>query len=225
MATVDEMIRQDSDEVLHQLDRLHHLAGRLLSIERLETTPGLNLKLIDAQSLITRIARRWSAAVTRHWIVVDGPSAFIHADEHQLTDALDAIVENALKFTELDDIVRFTARVSGPWVVFDVADSGPGIPEAHRAKVFDRFYHRPPQGSEPGTGLGLALVAAVAGAHGGHARVSSAAEGGALVSMRIPAVSSMSPLSEETGEKPGQGDPDQARQPVRETPVHGSSAG
>jgi len=222
MATADEVICRDSEEVLHQLDRLHHLAGRLLSIERLETTPALNLKPIDAQALIARIARRWSAAVSKQWIVAEGPAAYIHADENQLTDALDAIVENALKFTETDDIVRFAARTVGPWVVFDVAASGPGIPEANRVRVFDRFYHRPPQGAEPGTGLGLALVAAVAGAHGGHARASSAAEGGALVSLRLPAASVMPPPGEDPGEHSSKHSSDVA---PGETPALGSGAG
>jgi signal transduction histidine kinase len=186
MSVHDPELVQDTGEVLHQLDRIHQLAGRLLAIEQLETTPVLDVEPIDLQHLVETVGRRWSAAAPRQWRVDARPAGLVTADEHRLTEALDALVENALRFTTDADTVRLSAYSDGTWAVAEVADSGPGIPVADQQRVFDRFFQRHPKGEEPGTGLGLALVAAVATAHGGEAAAGSAVEGGALLRVRLP---------------------------------------
>jgi len=189
MSVNDPEIAQDTDEVLHQLNRIHQLAGRLLTIEQLETTPALDVEPIDVQLLVETIGRRWSAAAPRTWQVVAQPAGLVSADEHRLTEALDALVENALRFTSDADTVRLSAYADGSWAVIEVADSGPGIPVEDQQRVFERFFQRHPRGEEPGTGLGLALVRAVATAHGGDATAGTACEGGALLRVRLPMVS------------------------------------
>jgi signal transduction histidine kinase len=72
--------------------------------------------------------------------------------------------------------------------VLEVCDSGPGVPESELTRVFERFYHRHPPGEEPGTGLGLALVHAVAIAHGGVAVAARSDLGGAAFVLRLPPV-------------------------------------
>jgi signal transduction histidine kinase len=69
------------------------------------------------------------------------------------------------------------AARQGADIVASVADDGPGIPEAERAKVFDRFYRLERNRSTPGSGLGLALVAAIARLHGASVRLENAAPG------------------------------------------------
>jgi signal transduction histidine kinase len=187
---------EDTDVVLHQLDRLHHLAGRLLLIEQLRMADSLHRTPVPVLAFIATIGQRWRQSVPRHWVVPDdlggpaGPGTAalgqVLADEHRLEEALDALVENALRFTGPDDTVRITARPDGGYVRIEVADSGPGVPVADRENVFQRFFHRHPSGEEPGTGLGLALVSAVAQAHGGRCWVQQAAEGGAEFVLRLP---------------------------------------
>ncbi|MBI4939596.1 MAG: HAMP domain-containing histidine kinase [Actinobacteria bacterium] len=186
MTTTDAEAQEDLDVVLHQLDRLSHLAGRLLSIEQLETTRMLDRVPIEVGGFLEAVGRRWSVSAARTWVVDAPPVGVVRADEHRLEEAVDALVENALRFTTGGGVVRLSCRRDGDAVVVEVGDDGPGIPEADREAVFDRFFHRHPQGEEPGTGLGLALVAAVAAAHGGTATAGAAPEGGALLSLRIP---------------------------------------
>jgi len=134
--------------------------------------------------------------VQRAWVVPDdlaspdGPGSGalgrVLGDNHRLEEALDALVENALRFTGPSDTVRITARPDGSYVRIEVADSGPGVPPSDRERVFQRFFHRHPSGEEPGTGLGLALVRAVAQAHAGRCWVEPAAEGGAQFVLRLP---------------------------------------
>jgi signal transduction histidine kinase len=185
----DPALRADTDEVLHQLKRLGELAGRLLVMETLDTTDGLQREPVDVAHLVASIGSRWRAAVDRRWVVSvpDEGVGFVDLDRNRLEEAVDAFVENAVRFTWPEAVVRLSTRRDGDQVTIEVADSGPGIPPADRVRVFDRFYHRHPPGTEPGTGLGLALVQSIARAHGGWANAAEAPEGGALLALHLPA--------------------------------------
>ena len=76
-------------------------------------------------------------------------------------------------------------RVSERGVV--VRDRGPGIPDADIAHVFDRFYRCADARGRPGTGLGLAIVRQVAETHGGSARAANHDDGGAVLTLALPA--------------------------------------
>jgi signal transduction histidine kinase len=186
MDSQDAQLRADTDEVLHQLDRLHHMARRLLVIEALRTSALICRETVDVSTLVADCGRRWSHSAPRHWVVEARDSAPVLVDRLRLEEALDAMIENALRFTDPGCLIRITCRGHGGWVYLEIADSGPGIAPEHRERVFDRFFHLHPVGEEPGTGLGLALVAAVAEVFGGSARVDTAPEGGALVTLRLP---------------------------------------
>lgn len=182
----DASLAADTAEVLHQLDRLTDLAGRLLAIEQLATTEALDVEPLDARQFLDALGRRWAAAVPRTWVIDAAGTGVLLGDVRRLEEALDALVENALRFTGPQDVVRLSVRADGGDAVFEVADSGPGIPAEDRLRVFERFFQRHPRGEEPGTGLGLALVHAVATAHLGTACAGAAPEGGALLTLRLP---------------------------------------
>lgn len=181
----DPQLREDSEQVLHQLDRLHEMARRLLVIEALQTSDLYATERLDVGALVADAGRRWSSAAPRRWLLSDPISVQTTADRLRLEESIDAMVENALKFTDPDGTVRISCRADADYVTIEVADDGPGIPADERAQVFQRFFHRQALGQEPGTGLGLALVDAVASAFGGDAWAGAAPEGGALVRMRI----------------------------------------
>ena len=76
---------------------------------------------------------------------------------------------------------------SGPWAVVAVRDHGPGFPPEALDRVFERFYRADPARSGPGSGLGLAITRAVAGLHGGGVAARNAPDGGAVVTLHVPA--------------------------------------
>ncbi len=96
------------------------------------------------------------------------PQLTVKAARPILTQALTNIIDNAIKYTPPGGAVmlRVRRRSSGE-IEFSVTDTGPGVPEEHRARVVQRFVRLENSRSEPGSGLGLSLVAAVAEAHGG----------------------------------------------------------
>jgi signal transduction histidine kinase len=186
MDAVRETVRSDADEVLHQLDRLSGLAGRLLLMEALDTTGVLVREVVDAAGLMARVGERWRSAVPRKWVIPVSSPILVPADPGRLEEALDALIENAVRFTAEPDTIRLSARAHDGYVLLEVADSGPGIPAEDRERVFERFFHRPPPGQGSGNGLGLALVRSIARAHHGLARVGVAEEGGAEFVVSLP---------------------------------------
>ncbi len=178
---------EDVKEILHQLDRLAGFADRLLAIEQLDTVVGPEPRPVDVAGLAGVHARQWQHAAARRWVLDCVPAGMTMGDPARLEEALDALIENALKVTHAGDTVRVSTRPDPDGIVVEVADSGPGVPIEEREKVFDRFYCRPRRpGQEPGTGLGLALVAAVARSHEGSVSVGTAPEGGAVFRLVLP---------------------------------------
>jgi signal transduction histidine kinase len=93
-------------------------------------------------------------------------AAVVDGDAELLTQMLVNLVENALRHTGPNAQITVKVARSGGAASLSVADDGPGVPEAERERLFDRFYRLERSRSTPGSGLGLALVAAVARLHG-----------------------------------------------------------
>ena len=79
-----------------------------------------------------------------------------------------------------------SARTSGPTLTIDIADQGPGVPQAERSRLFEPFYKLPGPLAKAGTGLGLAIAARAIAAHGGSIEFLDAASGGLLVRLNLP---------------------------------------
>ena len=109
-------------------------------------------------------------------LVVETP-ATVYGDAELLTQMLVNLVENALRHTGRDARIVVRVARSGRAASLSVRDDGPGVPEAERERLFDRFYRLERSRSTPGSGLGLALVAAVAKLHGADVGLISAQPG------------------------------------------------
>src|SRR6266511_1513932 len=121
------------------------------------------------------------------FVVERGNAAVALADPEHLGTALDALIENAVKQTEPGDEIRLGARREGGRVAVWVADSGPGIAPEQLEAIFDRFARLDVGRSRDRGGVGLAIVKAIAEAHGGSVRVRSALGRGSVFEVLLPA--------------------------------------
>lgn len=106
-----------------------------------------------------------------------GAPVFVDGDGELLTQMLVNLVENALRHAGPEAHVRVATWEGGGRATVSVVDNGPGVPEEERERLFDRFYRLEQSRSTPGSGLGLALVAAIARLHDGAIRLSNARPG------------------------------------------------
>jgi signal transduction histidine kinase len=109
------------------------------------------------------------------------------ADPDRLAIALDAVLDNAVRFTREGDPIELSVHDHGNEAAVTVADSGPGIPDGQLESVFDRFDGAGPQrDSAHNFGLGLSIVRAIAQAHGGRVTAARGPAGGAAVTIWLP---------------------------------------
>jgi signal transduction histidine kinase len=112
----------------------------------------------------------------------------VHADPQKIRQALDNLVANALKFTPRGGRVRVRVWREGQSTVFEIADSGPGVPASERETIFDRYRQGSRGRAAGGAGLGLAIARGIAEAHRGTIAVTAGDLGGAAFRLVIPAL-------------------------------------
>ena len=179
----------DIQVVLGELNRLRRIAERLLVIAAAEDPEFLHPELVALDSFIMEILRRWWPTADRRWRLGRLDKVTARADKERLGLAIDALLENAVRHTGDGDVIKLSvmAAEGGYPVRIVVSDAGQGIPDEQLRHIFDRF--RTGDSSHPrGTGLGLALVRAVARAHGGEVHVRSCSGQGSEFELRLAPV-------------------------------------
>jgi two-component system sensor histidine kinase QseC len=151
---------QAQDALEHAIERASHLARQLLALASLDDTRGAPLQPIDLAHLLqTTLAQAMPLAQQRGMdLSLDAPDSLpITTDLAAWQSIVVNLLDNALRYGRMGGQVAITLRVTSGELVLTVADDGPGIPQAERAHIFDRFA-RGLNHDVPGTGLGLAIV-------------------------------------------------------------------
>jgi signal transduction histidine kinase len=176
---------EDSEVVVRQLDRMCALSTRLLALARLDSAAPLAMEKLELDVFVEQTAMNWKRSVDRQWRV-NSEAGAVHADREWLELAIDALVENAVHFTNPGDRIELSCRQKNGVGTITVADTGAGIAPEDLPHVFERFWHRRPADGVPGSGLGLAMAQAAAQAMGGGLAVSSVHGTGARFEMSLP---------------------------------------
>jgi signal transduction histidine kinase len=190
---VPETVIEDAEVIGHQLERLANMASRLLALEQLEGPEALALTAFDVGDFVELLASRWQVSVpTRQWRIDSAPTGTFTLDVERLELALDALLENAVKFTDDGDTIAVTCRTDGERVdehcTIAVSDTGTGVETEDLPHLFDRFWKRTRPGARPGHGLGLSVVQAIVEAHGGFVAARPRPGGGSVFSLELPRV-------------------------------------
>jgi len=159
-------------------ERLDRLVVRLLELSRLDSSQE-PMEPFDVGAVVDRVVARTHSEeqpVEVHWHT---PVRRWSGRERDVERALLNLVENGLRFSEFGVPVEVHVRqVPEGRLAIEVRDHGPGVPEADRQRIFERFFTT--DADRSGTGLGLAIVRSVAEAHGGGVELESQPDGGAL---------------------------------------------
>jgi signal transduction histidine kinase len=168
-------------DVLAELDRLDHLVADLLLLARADEH-GLKLRSVDVDldDLLNDEADRLRK-LRKVTVTVVAPPVRVQGDRVQLARALRNLVDNAARHAR--DHVDLKMRVLDGRVEVEVEDDGPGVPEADRERIFERFVRLDESRTRAsgGTGLGLAIAREIAIAHGGSLKVETGARGARFV--------------------------------------------
>ncbi len=192
-----EDVRWDSettDECLavirEESGRLNRLIEDLLDAARIEAG-ALKLKMsyVQLNEIVESTVDAWRPLERDHMFAVDFPPDFptVPGDSERLRQVLRNLLNNAVKYSPADSLIRVTGRVEPQHVVVSVSDEGPGIPLDEQRHLFERFSRGTiAQNTTSGAGLGLYLSKAIIEAHGGEIGVDSTPGQGATFYFALP---------------------------------------
>jgi signal transduction histidine kinase len=194
--------------LLDELDRMQVLVDDLLLLARSGRPDFVTPAWVEADDLLEDVLNRIRVLGERQWHLDAKPGGLIRVDRRRLTQALEQLAANAVKYTSESDRIS----VGGAWVENDdvtpqsgravavreladspsreleiwVSDTGTGIPADDHERIFDRFGKGSNSAASEGSGLGLSIVKAIAEAHGGTVLLESEEGKGSRFVLRIP---------------------------------------
>lgn len=174
--------------LLDEIDRMARLVDDLILLTKADRPGFVTVGTVDVGDLVETVVGKLRGLGDRRWTVDAAPARMVSLDEQRITQALVQLAQNAVKHTVPGDEIGLGASVDADAVEFWVRDSGPGVPDDAKDRIFDRFVRLKGADSAPseGFGLGLSIVSAIAEAHGGTVRVEDVTPRGARFVVRFP---------------------------------------
>jgi signal transduction histidine kinase len=178
---------QEVEIALDELGRIESILDRLLLLAQSRQPDFVVPQEVDVEPFLEDVFLRWSEVVPRGWCLGTLAPGRLVADPEALRIALDALLENAVKYTIEGDAITLSSRRDGAGLLIEVADEGRGILPDALDRIFDRFARADSARSRAhgGVGLGLAIVDAIVRAHGGRCRAANVGNG-ATFTLRFP---------------------------------------
>ncbi len=180
--------------VLKQNDRLAAIVDDLLTLSRLESAPITQILELQDQNACDLLktsadmcqtqANTKGITITRHCI----PPLTVQVDHSLMTQALVNLLDNAIKYSNENTAITLSAEATDETVRISISDQGPGIPEEHIPRLFERFYRVDKSRSRRvgGTGLGLAIVKHITHIHEGQVEVVNNGGAGCCFTITLP---------------------------------------
>jgi two-component system, OmpR family, sensor kinase len=189
-----ELLGDDPEErretvaiVTDELDRMTRFVDDMLLLAKLQRGGFLHPELLGLGTLSDELLAKAQALGDRDWVVDSRGEGTLRADRQRLTQALMGLAQNAVQHTAPGDEIGVGTEVRDGEARLWVRDTGPGVHEEDRERIFERFARATdaPRRSE-GAGLGLAIVRAIATAHGGRVELDTVPGAGARFTLVVP---------------------------------------
>ena len=173
--------------LLDEVDRMSRLVEELIWLAKTDRPGFFRREPVNLAPFLTSVLDKCRALGPRDWVLDACPEFLAVLDEQRITQALLQLAQNAVKHTEPGDRIGLGARVTAAhglhlWV----RDTGHGVDDADKERIFRRFARGPVTDEDEGFGLGLSIVSAIARAHDGSVSVDDAPGGGALFTIMLP---------------------------------------
>ncbi len=175
---------------LDELDRMSRIVDDLLLLAKSERPDFVRPEPVELAELTSDIDAKVRALGERHWQLEAIGEGTVRVDPQRITQAMVQLAHNAVQHTESGDVIAIGSALRRGTLTFWITDSGPGVPSEDVETIFKRFARGSTGGAgshRAGAGLGLAIVTAIADAHGGAVRLRSVPGEGATFAMEIPA--------------------------------------
>ncbi|MBD8037997.1 cell wall metabolism sensor histidine kinase WalK [Solibacillus sp. A46] len=175
-----------------ETERMIRLVNDLLQLSKMDSQEyDLNLGFVEFNKFFTQIIDRFEMSKSQNVEFIrllPEKSYFVDIDTDKLTQVIDNIISNALKYSPDGGNIRFGFTVHGNMLRVMISDDGMGIPKENVTKIFDRFYRvdRARARSMGGTGLGLAIAREMIEAHGGKIWAESEEGQGTTIFFTLP---------------------------------------
>jgi two-component system sensor histidine kinase KdpD len=185
----DRARRELLETACSEAERLNRFVGNLLDMTRIEAgAVKLNLEPCDVQELVgcalAVLETRGDTRKVAFKMLPEMP--LIPMDLVLMTQVLVNLLENSLKYSPPGSPIEIIASTDESWLLLEVADRGPGVPEHDLKRVFDKFYRIPIPEGAGGTGLGLSICKGIVEAHGGRISAENRSGGGLNIALRLP---------------------------------------
>jgi two-component system, OmpR family, sensor kinase len=181
-------VEQTRDVLLDEMDRMQRLVDDLLILAKTGRPDFVRPEWVEVGTFVESVMDRVKVLGPRNWHLDQTASGRIWADRQRLTQAIEQLAANAVKFGAEGDTVAIGARWApeGHTLQLWVRDTGRGIPPEDQQRIFERFNRGVGETVVEGTGLGLPIVKAIAEAHGGRVTLDSAVGDGATFTLCLP---------------------------------------
>ncbi|MGH3835475.1 MAG: sensor histidine kinase, partial [Pseudonocardiaceae bacterium] len=162
----------------------------LLLLAKSERPDFVRPEPVELAELTSDVDAKVRALGERHWQLEVIGEGTVRVDAQRITQAMVQLAHNAVQHTKPGDAITMGSALRLGTLTFWITDSGPGVPPEDRQAIFERFSRGSTGGARAhgaGAGLGLAIVTAIADAHGGAVRLLSVPGQGATFRVEIPA--------------------------------------
>jgi signal transduction histidine kinase len=171
-----------------ELKRMSRLVKDLLLLARAERPDFLDLTLVQVDELMEILYAKATAIAPRQWQMAQVAKVRIVGDRDRITQAVMNLAQNAVEHTQPEDTIEIGSRMVNQEIHLWVHNSGSTVSLADQTRIFQRFARAPasPRRRSEGAGLGLAIVQAIADAHGGTVTLESSPGKGTIFTLVLP---------------------------------------